>query len=186
MPEALGSTFGIDGRYHPYLLSHPFVSTNINDDIHELANSLIYGIITTAEGNWLLITQVEVYIKDKNVDDVAYVSRYDENHAKLTIKFEKATEGKSTWCELHIFAQQYEVLVTGGIYSNGQSVGAFLGVSAPPHMLLDTCHILFSPVSPARTVACPRTVRDFRRAASLFPWCIKLDRFNDKGLQYQQ
>lgn len=61
VPETLKITFGINEGYPPYSLSRVFVATNINDDSHKLANSLIHGIITTAVGNWLLITQIEVY-----------------------------------------------------------------------------------------------------------------------------
>ncbi|KAL0137510.1 hypothetical protein V8B55DRAFT_1438819 [Mucor lusitanicus] len=55
----------------------------------------------STEGNWLRITQIEVYTdKDKSVDNAAIATKYDESHPNLTIKFDKVTEGKGTMVAL--------------------------------------------------------------------------------------
>lgn len=50
---------------------------------------------------------------------------------------------------------------------------AFLGVAAPSLMAFDDRFILFSPIQAADTELCPRMLRNYKKEASLNPWCIK-------------
>lgn len=83
--------------------SEPFQDTENNDKIIEqFVSLLIHSIIITQQNNWILITQIEVYVKDKTVDDVAFVDKFDDYKHPLKIYFRKLQEGRGNWCELCI------------------------------------------------------------------------------------
>ena len=76
------------------------------------------------------MTQIEIYFKDKSIDNVAVVSKLDEQPKKLKIEINKVSEGRGAWCELQILLGKSEALVTGrltGRYDNDGELDAFLG-----------------------------------------------------------
>ncbi|KAL9552458.1 hypothetical protein MBANPS3_003757 [Mucor bainieri] len=100
------------------------------DPIELLANKLIHGIVTSNEGRWGLITQIEIYLnKDRNVDDVANVSKADIYHDAPKVAFEKLSE----------------VLVNGEFLGCGTKCHPFLGAAALVGMINGSFLVLYSP-----------------------------------------
>ena len=72
----------------------------IDAAIEKLKAFIIHSFIVSQQNNWIFITQVEIYYKDKDIDDVATVSKLDEYTDSLTINLEKFQEDKAAWYEL--------------------------------------------------------------------------------------
>ncbi|ORE05529.1 hypothetical protein BCV72DRAFT_209230 [Rhizopus microsporus var. microsporus] len=59
----------------------------------------------------------------------------------------KRQEGRGNWFELCFTYQQFEIITTGGLYSEEGDIsklGTFLGVVAPSHTACDNNFILLS------------------------------------------
>lgn len=105
IPEILHNVFGIGGEYHltTKLCTDP---AQVVESIDEIAEKLTHSIIKTEENNWIFVTQVEVYVKERQVDDVAIVTEFDEVCPKLATIRKKATEGKGAWREIRILLEK--------------------------------------------------------------------------------
>lgn len=129
----------------------PITSENINVTIEKLKNLLVGSIALSQQRNWVLITQLEVYFKDRSIDDVAVVTRYDRYPAELEVNVENCQEGRGSWLELRLNYDRFKIIATGGLYndkSDPEKCGAFLGVAAPIHMANNNHFLLFVPRTP--------------------------------------
>lgn len=188
LPTVIFEKFSdLSTNYKAIINSDPFPKNfiinqhTIKNAIEELRKLFIHCFVVTQENNWVFITQVEIYYKDRSVDDVAIVRNLDHYPDKLRINMEKFQEGKGTWYELRFTFKKFEVIATGGFHNNKDNnrMNAFLGVAAPAIIAEDTNFIFFSPVIIADSTACPRMLRNYRKKASLYPWCIKSAMFVD-------
>ncbi|KAG1633289.1 hypothetical protein G6F44_010446 [Rhizopus delemar] len=161
--------------YQPFDKHMMINKQTIDVAIEKLKALLIHSFIVSQQNNWIFITQVEIYYKDKNIDDVAIISKLDQYANHLTINMEKFQEGKATWYELRFVFGKFEIIATGGLCNHikDDKLDAFLGVATPPLMVFDDRFILFSPLQAVNTELCPRTIRNYKKKASLNPWCIK-------------
>lgn len=146
-----------------------------------LREILIHSVVTTQDNNWIFISQAEIYYHDKKVDDVAQVDKNDSYSEELTPNIVKRQEGKSTWFELCFWCNRFEVVATGGYYNNkskDDKLCTFLGVTVPAFFGDEKFLILFTPSRPTETLSCIRTLRNYKRNASLKKWCFKSCLFN--------
>lgn len=119
---------------------------------------LIHSFIVTQESNWVFNTQIEIYYKDKAVDDVAIISKLDNYPDKLVVNMERFQEDRGSWYGLRFTFKKFEITATGGLSNTMYSskINAFLGIAAPSVIALDTKFILFSPVYAAETISYSR------------------------------
>lgn len=123
-------------------------SNNITSAISTIKAPLLNSIVISQQSNWILITQIEFYYKDTEIDDTAMVNKHDKYSNQLEIAMEKRQEGCRTWFELCFVYQMFEIIATGSLYSNEgdtSKFGALLDVTAPSHVAHDTNFILLSP-----------------------------------------
>jgi hypothetical protein len=161
--------------YQPFDKNMVINKQTIDVAIEKLKAFLIHSFIVSQQNNWIFITQVEIYYKDKDIDDVATISKLDQYTDNLTINLEKFQEGKAAWYELRFVFGKFEIIATGGLYNHikDDKLDVFLGVAAPSLMAFDDRFTLFSPVQAANTELCPKMLRNYKKKASLNPWCIK-------------
>lgn len=158
-----------------------------NDDtIKQLQQLLIHAVVVNQNNNWIFITQIAFYHKNKAVDDVAFVTKNDEYDDKLLVKMEKQENvGGGSWHELRITFGRYEAIVTRGF--SGASikydcdVTPFLGVGVPSLLAQDNHFLLFSPATKVPTTSTTRVLRDYQRNQSLNQWCFKSSHFVEKN-----
>lgn len=138
-----------------------------------LKGLIIHSVFQTQSNNWIFITQVEVYYHNKKIDDVSQVNKKKKNSEQLLVKLTEREEGRGSWHELCFWCYQCGIVVSGGLYNDGNKLGAFLGVTIPSFIGEDLYLILLSPSIPADTSSCVRVLRNYKRNASLNEWYFK-------------
>lgn len=103
LPNGIFKAFPSIGQDYEILINHsPFTTdmtmneTNIDAAINKLAGPLLHAMIADNNNDWFFIAQVELYLKNKAIDDVAVTSKYDRFNDKLATSVEKLQEGKGT------------------------------------------------------------------------------------------
>lgn len=138
---------------------------------------LIHSIVINQKNDWVFITQIEAYVKDKSLDDVAIVTKFDEHPKMLTISMKNYTNDKGgSWYELRFLYRNIEIIATSGLShlaKDKSKLDALLGVTVPAIMAKDDMFILFSPIMAVETEPCIRMLRDYSKNGSLKPWCFK-------------
>lgn len=170
----------------PYSPGWKATTASVGEVAAQLSNLLIHSFVVNQHNFWMLITQMEVYYKDKAIDDIAFVTKNDIYTDELEIKMAQQTnERGGSWYELRITYGKFEAIITGGLAGDGISdsgeITPFLGVGAPSFMASDDQIILFSPVTSAASVPCERMPRNYSRKQSLQKWCYKSVLFENKG-----
>lgn len=145
---------------------------------------LLHSFVVNQNNDWVFITQIEAYIKDKDLDDVAIVNKHDEKPDELTIEMKQfQNERGGSWYELRFLYMNLEVIATGGLSQlKNNKLNAFLGVAAPAQMADDDKFILFSPTKAVESIWCIRMLRNYSKRDSLKPWCCKSSFFAKKRL----
>ncbi|CEG63664.1 hypothetical protein RMATCC62417_00774 [Rhizopus microsporus] len=91
----------------------PLVDGSVDISIMQLKDLFIHAVVINQDNDWIFITQIEAYYKDKDVDDVATTSNLDEYPHEFTVKMEKlANERGGSWYELRFTYKKLEVIVT--------------------------------------------------------------------------
>lgn len=76
----------------------------------------MHAVVCNQDQHWIFITQVEVYYKDKSLDDVAFTTKNDIFVDELEVKMTQQTnEGGGNWYELRITFGKFEAIATGGL-----------------------------------------------------------------------
>ncbi|CAO3650410.1 unnamed protein product [Mucor hiemalis] len=86
---------------------------NVDGFIDTIKNFLVNSIVLTQQGNSVLITQVEFYLKDHSIDDVAIITKVDQYMTDLEVSFEKCQEGRGSWIKLRFNINRFEITATG-------------------------------------------------------------------------
>lgn len=193
LPEALFSKFrDLDSSaytaitdWEPVSLTGSATIESINHMIDQLSQLLMHAVIVNQNGCWVFVSQVEIYYKDKAVDDVAFITKHDKYVDELVIKMDmQVNEGGGSWHELRLTFGRFEVIATGGFsgvgISNNCKITPFLGVGVPPSLASDEKLILFSSSSAVPSLCSERMLHDYQRKHSLNKWCRKSSLFTEK------
>lgn len=81
--------------YQPFDKNMVINKQTIDVAIEKLKAFLIHSFIVSQQNNCIFITQVEIYYKDKDIDDVATISKLDQYTDNLTINLGKFQVGKA-------------------------------------------------------------------------------------------
>ncbi|KAI8049369.1 hypothetical protein BDF21DRAFT_404687 [Thamnidium elegans] len=129
-----------------------------------------YPRIFLAGNNWIFISKVERYYKYK-INDVAIMNKLGKYIDHFAISFEECQEGRVVWYELRFDSNILKLSpnVSSGKINGSSNVEAFLGVSAPDIIALNTRFILASPVQSAGTTDC----RNYQKEATFKLRCLK-------------
>ncbi|KAL9536802.1 hypothetical protein MBANPS3_012355 [Mucor bainieri] len=159
----------------------------IADTVPAIGQQFVESILLSNEGYNVLITQIEVYYKDRSVDDTSInnVQLPNQDHEKRPVVIvERKTAQKSVWYELKLFYKKYELFVTGGVHGHADEdeFSCFLGSSKAPHHLMQQTHwIVIAPKSVVPFENDTRLLQSFRNRASRFRWAFKSKNFMAKG-----
>ncbi|RCH80223.1 hypothetical protein CU097_000882, partial [Rhizopus azygosporus] len=138
---------------------------------------------------FVFITQIEAYVKDKNLDDVAIVTKFDGHPEMLTISMKNYTNDKGGSCyELRFLYRNIEIITTGDLShlaKDRSKLDAFLGVAAPAIMAEDDMFILLSPIMAMEAEPCIKMLRNYSKNGSLKPWCFKSAVYIDKSFTHR-
>lgn len=157
----------------------------INKNIIKMGKQYVEGILDSNSGTWVLITQLEMYFKDKNFDDCSdnsepFKDESESGHHKIIVE---QKGDKKKYVEMKILYDKFEVLITGGIYCVDGHILSFLGSSAPKALYNEKYCISYLATSPANSIPCIRLLRDFRKEDSLNKWAFKSKLYVNKGLE---
>lgn len=187
LPKHVFSLFPFLSNDYQYVDPDNFY-LNMNEETKETAlkklkELILHSFVVSDKFNCYLITQVEFYYKDQEVDDVVMIDEAQDYINCLKMNIEKFQEGKGTWYELRFTYNKSEIVVTGALHGNlrNSDINAFLGVSAPLSNRNDYNFLLFSPKAAGPTIAVARMLRNYKKEASMFPWCIKSVEFRNIG-----
>lgn len=123
------------------LLDGNITLESIDSAINSIKDLLVNAIILSYEGNWVLVSQVEGYYHDTQVDDVAQNDSHYAYSNRLQVDFEKCEMGRGLWYGLCFRYKKLEFIATGGIFGNNnrsKPVDAFLSFAVPPCVSQDT------------------------------------------------
>ncbi|KAK4509981.1 uncharacterized protein ATC70_008131 [Mucor velutinosus] len=188
IPSAL-SKFDISNEYRTMMTGLEDLCTGkaLENNVSSLGSAFVESILVSNQGCYVLVTQLEVYYKDKSVDDTSInnVQLINNHHQKRpVVKTERKTAYKNAWYELKIYFKNYELLITGAVcgrFDNDQHE-CFLGSSSAPVTLMQQTHWLI--IAPQTAVPCERDARllqSFRNTASTNNWTFKSQNFVKKG-----
>lgn len=162
---------------------------SLNSVVQQLGSKYVESVLLTVEGKFVLVTQLEIYCKHKDLDSCAnlMIKCLDDVHkTKPVVSMDIKNEGNGGWYELRIFFDQFELLVTGGVIGSvkDKQISAFLGSSRAPDFLVSQHEwFILSLVEPAESFQETRRLRNYQKKASLYRWSFKSQRFADLGFQ---
>ncbi|KAL9536667.1 hypothetical protein MBANPS3_012467 [Mucor bainieri] len=181
---------------HEYKTAYRIASTNkndivaLNEEVARFGKQFIESLLISQQGNWVLVTQVEVYCKKTKLDDCSnnmIISTSLLHNVAPVVEVNIKNEGNGGWLEMRIFYQDFEVLVTGGLYgksSDSSGHDAFLGSSKVPFELMgNTRWIAHVPTEEAATVDEIRVLRNYMKQGSHHKWCFKSAHFANKNFE---
>lgn len=157
----------------------------VEEAVASMKDLLIHAVIRTQENNWMLVTQVEGYYHDRDIDDVSQNDPYIKYPNKSQVSFEKCEMGKSTWYEIRFGFKKLEFIATGGITNHGHDdlkLDAFLGVAVPSHIIQDINLLWFAPKE-FRGSRCVRTnVTQLQEECQPKAMVLQIGFFRRKGI----
>lgn len=161
-------------NYIPFAADMVLEEENVDGAVRNLSELLLHVFVVNKNNGWFFITQAELHLENKAIDDVAVTSKHDCFKEKLITSVENLQERKATWFELRFNVKDIEVLVTGGLSNlssssnnNNININAFLVVAAPATLALDGNFLLLAPKNPVKAVRCTRMLRNYKKQASM-------------------
>lgn len=188
IPQAV-SKLGIPRHYRTMMVGQEglYTKETLEENVRSLGSAFVESILVSNEGEYVLVTQLEVYYKDRELDDTSInnvqVSN-NEHYKRPVVVVERKTAQKSAWYELKIYIANFELLVTGAVYGRSQDnlLQCFLESSKAPTALMQQSNwIVIAPETPVRCQRDFRLLQSFRNNASTFEWAFKSQKFVDKG-----
>ncbi|KAL0139722.1 hypothetical protein V8B55DRAFT_1563211 [Mucor lusitanicus] len=188
IPQAV-SKLGIPRHYRTMMVGQEglYTKETLEENVRSLGSAFVESILVSNEGEYVLVTQLEVYYKDRELDDTSInnvqVSN-NEHYKRPVVVVERKTAQKSAWYELKIYIANFELLVTGAVYGRSQDnlLQCFLESSKAPTALMQQSNwIVIAPETPVRCQKDFRLLQSFRNNASTFEWAFKSQKFVDKG-----
>ncbi|CEJ01802.1 hypothetical protein RMCBS344292_15823 [Rhizopus microsporus] len=144
----------------------------------------VHSILTdTNIKHWLLLTEVDIFLPNKkNIDSCSYDLESTEL-SKFTIKISKDKNQGRRYSELTVQAGCFQILSTGGIYRNQDTLlGGFLGSSIPSNSTheYNTCYTLRQP---KESRCFYRLLRDYSKPDASYFAGFRSAIFTDHGFQ---
>lgn len=152
---------------------------SIEEAASTFSKILLNAVVLNQNNCWLLITQIELYFKDKSFDDVAFTTKNDNFVDELTITMDKqVNEGGGSWCELRVTFGKFEAIATGGLIGDSDTgITPFLGVGVPSVLASDDSYILLSPTAPVPQTYCHGMLCGYQRKQGVNMWCFNSSPF---------
>ncbi|KAK4511782.1 uncharacterized protein ATC70_003781 [Mucor velutinosus] len=155
-----------------------------NNVIQSLAPRFLESIAISTEGLYILITQVEVYLRGiASVDDCAYSTITLGYRANPLFIIEQKREFRNQWTEAKIYFGQLKFLVTGCVHGsfNSSDTQAVLGASLGRNIPTNSYWRVYLASDTEAHIRDVRLLRDFTKKASGYKWHYKSKRFHDEG-----
>lgn len=159
---------------------------NADKFVDKVCGRLVEAIVKSSDGSWLLVTQVEAYLRgNQEIDDCANNTITINYPNEPVFLLEQKREFKNQWYEAKVYFREFEFLITGclqGRYDNDQ-VGAFLGASLGKYCDVEGYWRVYIPAKPNAYIKCHRLLRNFTRKASGYKWLYKSKTFVNRGFE---